>query len=57
MPESLLQEGVAMDQQNNKDLVKLLRYASSANENDQLISLQEYVDRYVYEHMYMHIDR
>ena len=57
MPQSLLQEGVAMDQQNNKDLVKLLRYASSANENDQLISLQEYVDRYVYEHMYIHIDR
>jgi TNF receptor-associated protein 1 len=40
-----LKEGVATDQANSKDLMKLLRYSTSAQEDDKLTSLKEYVDR------------
>lgn len=40
-----LKEGVATDQANSKDILKLLRYPSSAQGDSTLISFQEYADR------------
>jgi len=41
----MLKEGVAMDQKNAPQLAKLLRYPSSAIENDEVTSLDAYVSR------------
>jgi len=40
-----IKEGVCTDAMHKKDIAKLLRFESSATENNEMISLKEYVDR------------